>query len=73
MNLSHLKLFKEKYEDVRFGFVDIYQDEETNEIHMVKKVQFQSLKEFQNHSVFYKARKKFKNPYIWEMLDLVFD
>lgn len=73
MNLSNLILYKEQYDDIRFGPVDIYQDKETNEINMVKSVQFQSEQEFQNHSVFYKTWRKFKNPYIWEMLDLFID
>ena len=39
---------------------------------MVKEINFVNNEDFQSNVLFYKARKKFKNPYLWEMIDLNF-
>lgn len=70
MNLAEYELFEESYDDVRFGPIKIYQNKNNHELHMVKEVAFINEEEFTNNALFYKTRKKFKNPYLWEMLDL---
>lgn len=73
MNLSEFELFESNYDDVRFGPIDIYQNNSTKELNMVKQISFTNKEEYQHNVSFYKTRKKFKNPYLWEMLDLYFD
>lgn len=36
MNLSELELFESNYDDVRFGPIDIYQNNSTKELNMIK-------------------------------------